>query len=74
MGSGWRWDYIRDLLFLFAVVMHMLIDQARQESLWDMMLADSSVICIDSKKQVEEKTKTSEEVRGYTEGVHAECW
>ncbi|KAK3523524.1 hypothetical protein QTP70_001905 [Hemibagrus guttatus] len=40
--------------FLFAIVMHQLSEEVRQESPWTMMLADDIVICSESREQVEE--------------------
>ncbi|KAK3545101.1 hypothetical protein QTP70_000575 [Hemibagrus guttatus] len=40
--------------FLFAIVMDQLSEEVRQESPWTMMLADDSVICSESREQVEE--------------------
>lgn len=41
--------------FLSTVAMDRLTDKVRQESLWTMMFADDTVICNDSKEQVEER-------------------
>ncbi|KAK3565314.1 hypothetical protein QTP86_005503 [Hemibagrus guttatus] len=40
--------------FLFAIVMHQLSEEVRQESPWTMMFADDIVICSESREQVEE--------------------
>ncbi|KAK3529808.1 hypothetical protein QTP86_004626 [Hemibagrus guttatus] len=40
--------------FLFAIVMHQLSEEVRQESPWTMMYADDIVICSESREQVEE--------------------
>ncbi|KAK3537534.1 hypothetical protein QTP70_013288 [Hemibagrus guttatus] len=40
--------------FLFAMVMHQLSEEVRQESPWTMMFADDIVICSESREQVEE--------------------
>lgn len=42
-------------LFLFALVMDMLADEARQESPWTEMFADDIVICSECRMQVEEE-------------------
>ena len=39
---------------LFAMVMERLTDKVKQESLWRMMFADDTMICSESRKQVEE--------------------
>lgn len=46
---GYRRGYIRDQLYLFAIVMDRLTDGVRQESPWSMMFIDDSVICSASK-------------------------
>lgn len=40
--------------FLLAMVMDRLADEVRQESQWTMRFADDSVICSESREQVEE--------------------
>ncbi|KAK3560749.1 hypothetical protein QTP86_016542, partial [Hemibagrus guttatus] len=40
--------------FLFAMVIHQLSEEVRQESPWTMMFADDIVICSESREQVEE--------------------
>ncbi|KAK3512437.1 hypothetical protein QTP70_009855 [Hemibagrus guttatus] len=40
--------------FLFAIVMDQLSEEVRQESPWTMMFADDTVICSESREQVEE--------------------
>ncbi|KAK3526810.1 hypothetical protein QTP70_033548 [Hemibagrus guttatus] len=40
--------------FLFAIVMDQLSEEVRQESPWTMMFADDTVICRESREQVEE--------------------
>ncbi|KAK3550949.1 hypothetical protein QTP70_010876 [Hemibagrus guttatus] len=40
--------------FLFAMVMDQLSEEVRQESPWTMMFADDTVICSESREQVEE--------------------
>ncbi|KAK3564512.1 hypothetical protein QTP86_022855, partial [Hemibagrus guttatus] len=39
--------------FLFAMVMHQLLQEVRQESPWTMMFADDIVICSESREQLE---------------------
>lgn len=49
------------------VVMDRFTDEVGQESLWTMLLADNSVICIESREQVEEsleKQRCAVERRG----------
>ena len=39
--------------FLFVMVMDRLTDEVRQESPWNMMFTDDTMICSESKEQVE---------------------
>ena len=43
---------------LFAMMMDRMTDEIREEAPWTMMFADDSVICSESKKQVEEKLES----------------
>ena len=43
---------------LLAMVMDRMTDEIREEAPWTMMLADVSVICSESKEQVEEKLES----------------
>lgn len=45
------WDYIRELPFLFAMMMDRLTDTIRQDSQWIMMFANDIVIYSESSAQ-----------------------
>lgn len=52
--------------FLFAV-MERLTDEVRPESLWTLMFADDTVVCSESREQVEESLERRMKVRRQTE-------